>query len=177
MAEPTQENSNESNFLSSKQEAIVDEIKFIQKIMTDAEAAYAAWERWFLTAMAALIAVMVVILKNDKLNSLENILPILGLAFTVMFALIQNGNFMYASARKKRWEDLEELLNIIDIGNGLFYMQILHSTKSYLDDINNINNKWWMSCKWWKPPYTTWKVRQMYPIVFGVMWIMILFFA
>ncbi len=173
MAEHTQENHQESDFLSSKQLAIVDEIKFIQKIMANAETSYAAWERWFLTAMGALVAAMVVILKDDKLDLLETILPILGVAFAVMFAQIQNGNYMYASARKERWKELEKLLKDVDIGNGLSYMQILSFTENFHN--TNVNNKWWKSCEWWKPPYTTWKVRQMYPIVFGLMWVIILF--
>ena len=168
MTESSDNLPDKNNFLTAKGKYLVDEIKFIQKIMSDSESIYSAWERWFLMVMAALISATILILKNENHAILILFVSFFGLAFSIMFALIQKGNHLYASARLERWKMIEELVKNEVPKEDQFYMQIISSQNEYLRRPEN---------KWYKPPLTTWSVRKLYPVIFGAIWVVLLISA
>ncbi len=157
----------ENKFLTPEEEHLVEEIKFIQKIMADAENVYSAWERLFLLIMVALMAAIVAIIESNQNSGIINILPLFGIVFSVMFLFIQRGNHLYASARLERWKKLETLLKNKIVKDNCTYMQILSSQDEYLNRPDN---------SLYKSPFTTWEVRKMYPIVFVIIWVVFLLF-
>ena len=153
------ENREANRFLSNEEEYLFEELKLIQKIMSESESMYGKWENWFFAAENILVLAAVQLIVKSSFSIIAFFIGILGIVLSIQFLLVQKGNHIYATARLNRWEELEKLLSKPLTGKSGKFMKILSS-----QDDEKLEHKWY---DW---PLTTWCIRKSLPFIFLIFW-------
>ncbi len=150
------------NFLSSEEQYLFEELKLIQKMMFEAENIYCRWENLFIIAEGILLAATgQLLLKEEKnLYILAIIIGLFGIGISILFLIIQYGNYVYARARYDRWVNIEKLIQKpLKNKKGVFMAIIKYQTKW--------RNKY---KRYGFLGYPTWYARICLPILFIAIW-------
>lgn len=150
-------------FLDSEEQYLFEEIRFIQKIMTDAETSYGKWEGWFVASQGILLAVIGNSLSNELEPKFIILFSIVGLILCLQFFTIQMGNRIYATSRYNRWKELEEIICKKFSNKKGEFLQVLKAQEEHKK-----------KHRWYGRLTSTWIMRTLTPLLFGITWIIIL---
>ena len=147
-------------FLTNAEEHLFEEYKIVLGLKVDADKVYSTWEQWFTATEAVLIVAVIQLIKVPELRMMGIIVSFLGAIFSVVFFLIQSGNYLYAHARSGRLEVIEKLISKKIKDSDVLFLQIMKVERKERE------MRWW-----YKYPFTTtWSLRKAIPIVFFLFW-------